>query len=355
MNWLEYLAKNKDIGTEVRVYTLETPSGFHRYEPISPDIRIYRLGKPDGKRGFSRYGVYLRFYSSVIRKLSAWKANTVMYYETLSAFPAYFYKKFIHQKSRLFIHYHEYISRDEYRSGMLLNRWGHFLERKIYCRASWVSHTNADRMRLFKADNEEIPIPNTHILPNYPPGYWTSHTIKKLNSPVVKFVYIGALSLDTMYTKEFAEWIRKQNGSASWDIYSGNITADAKAYLQAFAGPDIRLHKGVNYFSLPQVLKAYDIGVILYKGHIPNYVYNAPNKLFEYGACGLDVWFPDKMSTSLAYVTTDNYPRVVALDFEKLDDVRLSELTDHSGLAYQSGNYFCEPEFDYLWKQCISG
>lgn len=52
------------------------------------------------------------------------------------------------------------------------------------------------------------------------------------------------------------------------------------------------LDSGINYSDLPGVIRAYDVGVILYNGHIANYVFNAPNKLFEYLACGLDVWSP---------------------------------------------------------------
>jgi hypothetical protein len=352
MNWLEYLAKNMDSGSEVRVYTMATPTGVRRYEAAAPQIRIFRLGNPTGKISFLRYWIYLRFYTSVFGKLYAWKADTVMYYETLSSWPAFFYRKYINKKSRLFIHYHEYISLPEYRTGMLLNRWGRLLERKMYPQAVWVSHTNADRMRLFLKDNEGVPVPNTYILPNYPPRSWAADSRKKFTGSVVRFIYIGALSLDTMYTREFGEWIRKQKGRASWDIYSGNMTADAREYLLSVAGSAIQLHEGVDYFSLPRILENYDIGVILYKGHILNYVYNAPNKLFEYLVCGLDVWFPDKMITSLAYVTKGVYPRVTALVFEKLEDVNFSEMTDHSGLAHQSSGYFCEPEFDFLLRQC---
>ena len=49
----------------------------------------------------------------------------------------------------------------------------------------------------------------------------------------------------------------------------------------------------INYDNLPTTLNKYQVGVILYKGHIPNYVYNAPNKLFEYLAAFLMFGIPN--------------------------------------------------------------
>ena len=157
-----------------------------------------------------------------------------------------------------------------------------------------------------------------------------------------------------MYTREFAEWIIKQKGQATWDIYSSNITAEAKSYLQLTDTSLIRFHGGINYFSLPGLLHEYEVGVILYKGHIPNYVYNAPNKLFEYLACGLDVWFPQNMQSSLPFVTKDNYPKIVPVNFENLMSLNLTIIIDRAGLVSNKSVYYCEQKFDYLLKQYVT-
>jgi len=102
---------------------------------------------------------------------------------------------------------------------------------------------------------------------------------------------------------------------------------------------------------LPETLAEYDIGIILYNGSIPNYVYNAPNKLFEYYACGLDVWFPDKLKTSLSYVNTGVYPRIISLDFTKLSEFQWRKEADRSGLELQSVAYSCEKAFESLWQK----
>ena len=90
------------------------------------------------------------------------------------------------------------------------------------------------------------------------------------------------------------------------------------------------------------ILKNYDIGVILYKGHISNYVYNAPNKLFEYLACGLDVWLPKKMTGSLEYVTVATFPKILALDFLNLQLFNLHKAINRDGCFYQKNSFFCE-------------
>ena len=355
MNWLEYLGQQLDSQSEVRVYTMEASADYHKYEPAVQFIKVIRLGNSNGKKGIFRYANYLFFYSSVIVKLSGWRPKMVMYYETLSALPAIFYKRLIKKDSRLFIHYHEYTSLQEYRTGMVLNRWEHVIEKKTYHLADLISHTNPDRIRLFKQDNEDVALPKTYVLPNYPPRNWGNISSQNVTTPVVKFVYIGSLSFETMYLREFSEWIIKQNGRATWDIYSGNIAQDAKKYLQSVPAHLVQFHDGKDYFLLPQILQKYTVGVILYKGHIPNFIYNAPNKLFEYWACGLDVWFPEKMTSSLPYATKGYYPRIIPVDFEKLESCNLTNMIAHQGLAYKPSDYFCEQEFEGFLRRCIAG
>jgi hypothetical protein len=293
----------------------------------------------------------MSFYASVSRSLITWKPDAVMYYETLSALPAIVYKKMFKRDSRLIIHYHEYTSVEEYRHGMIVNRWLHKLERKAYPLCSWISHTNSDRMNLFVSDNKFLNIPNRHILPNYPPGKWKNETQKSSAELPLRFVYVGALSLDTMYVREFANWIVGQNGQATWDIYSGNITEDAKLFLKDMNTSLIRFQGNVNYFLLPEILVQYRIGIILYKGHIPNYIYNAPNKLFEYWACGLDVWFPKKMKGCFSLITKGTYPKIVPIDFEELGQIEPTEIANRSGFAYKPSVYYYEHEFNRLLEE----
>ena len=62
-----------------------------------------------------------------------------------------------------------------------------------------------------------------------------------------------------------------------------------------------------------------NIGVILYKCKTLNQRFAAPNKLFEYLACGLDVWFPAEMEGCFEYAS-DAIPRVLKVDFNNIYD-----------------------------------
>jgi len=59
------------------------------------------------------------------------------------------------------------------------------------------------------------------IAPNFPPSGWYefSRQHKKENkTDVIKLVHVGAISLDTMYTKQIVNWVISQNGKYSIDF-----------------------------------------------------------------------------------------------------------------------------------------
>jgi hypothetical protein len=346
LNWLNFLADPKTTGFGVRVFTLRAGNGVRPFIAPAANIRISRPGSA-GKKGIFAYLNYGLFHAGTLLQLIKWRPDTVLYYETLSSFPALFYKKFINRRASLFIHYHEYASPKEYREGMVLARWFHRLEKKVYPLAAGISHTNAERIALFKNDLEGIMLPSLYVLPNYPPASWRSAgRERKLDAGAgaakIKIIYVGAISLDTMYTKELAQWVAQQEGRVLWDIYSDNFTPEARTYLESFDKNLIHFRKGVDYDTLPGILPAYDIGVILYNGHIPNYIYNAPNKLFEYMACGLDIWFPDVMLGCYPFVTTGTYPKTIAVDFSRLSHWDLPGALDHTGLQYAPSAHYAE-------------
>jgi hypothetical protein len=150
------------------------------------------------------------------------------------------------------------------------------------------------------------------------------------------------LSLSTMYVENFATWILRQEGKVTWDLYSYNFDADVQLFFERLNTPWINLRQGVDYERLPAILREYGVGVILYKGHIPNYVLNAPNKLFEYLACGLSVWLPSVMKGSLPYCTEVTYPEVVALDFESPDGFHLDRFLRPTEKDSKPSEYFSE-------------
>ena len=56
----------------------------------------------------SRFLNYLSFYFVCTYNLLRHSPSVVFYYETLSSFPVYLYKKFFNRNAEVFIHYHEY-------------------------------------------------------------------------------------------------------------------------------------------------------------------------------------------------------------------------------------------------------
>jgi hypothetical protein len=309
--------------------------------------KIFRSGIFNGKdKKILRYLNYLFFFTSSLVRLIIIRPKKILYFETISSFPAYLYKRFFNNACQVLIHYHEYTSPAEYQSGMLLVKYFHRYEKWLYPRAAWVSHTNNFRMTLFKKDVYPVEIRNAQILPNYPPLSWKSMPKSSVNYPI-RIVYVGSLSLTTMYTEEFSKWVVGQNGKVLFDMYSYNCTSEAETFIKQLKSPWITLKDGVNYDRVPAILKDYDVGMILYNGHIPNYVYNAPNKLFEYLASGLDVWFPDVMIGCLDYTTNLGNPKVLSIDFKDLNAFDL-ETAMEKGLQISENRFFCEIALDPL-------
>ena len=320
----------------------------------SPDIKLLRIAKSGaGLTTLQRYGNYLRFYLTSLFFLIRHRPTSVLYFETISSWPVWVYKRFFNKKCKIFIHYHEYSAPTEYAQGMILTRYFHRLEKEFYPYATWVSHTNEGRMDRFKKDLSPVSILNPHIIPNFPPKTWQRPAKHELNSPV-KIVYVGALSLTTMYTKEFSKWVVDQKGKVVWDIFSYNHSAEAIEYIQSLPVAFVRMHHGVAYDQLPDLLAGFDVGVILYNGHIPNYVYNAPNKLFEYLACGLSVWFPLQMTGAHEYKTERGFPKVVSVDFADFGNFDLAKVLKTDGVI-NPPSFFCEdallPLVDKLMTQ----
>lgn len=353
MNLLNYIPERKDVKVEVLVCSMKDEGRSTTFKPVSESIRIIRTGtvykKPTALYKLQRYVSYIQFYMSVLIQLIKHRPVVVLYFDTLSSFPAYVYKKYIRKESYVMVHYHEYSSTEEYDNGMKLNQWFHKLEKKLYKDCFWVSQTNKDRMEKFIADHAGIQIPNTYILPNYPPEIWKSKQAHSdSGKELLKIIYVGALSMQNMYVKEFADWVIQQGNKVSWHILSTNITSEALSYITSLHAENIEFKGGTDYDHLPEIISKYDVGVILYKGHIANYVYNAPNKLFEYYACGLDVWFPAVMKGSLPYSTTGSYPKIISLDFDFLYNEDVYALVDKTGLRYKPSEYYSENALAFL-------
>lgn len=352
-NLLNSMAGEKNI-RQLQVYSCRHYDSISYYQ-AGPGQLIQRfpgIRKTDGR--LKRLLKYMYFNLGTLLRLLKQQPEQILYIETLSAWPALLYKK-LFPRTRVLVHYHEYVSPAEIESGMALQRYLHRLENKMYPQFSWLSHTNAQRLGFFMEEHSSISAPVAHVMPNYPPAAWTAKAkVPARQHKPFRLVYVGAVSFSTLYFRELFEWILARKEQCSLDIYSLRIPAEVNEWIQAHPDAPIQLKGPLNYQKLPDVLPAYDVGLILYKGHIPNYIYNAPNKLFEYLACGLDVWYPQQMSSCHAYADENHLPKVLPLDFEKLETFDLNQALERSGKTQRQDKFSCEEACAALIKQLSS-
>ncbi len=82
-----------------------------------------------------------------------------------------------------------------------------------------------------------------------------------------------------------------------------------------------------------------------------NYIYNEPNKYFEYYVCGLDVWFPKEMLGMYRNIQDHHKPFVKDLDFKKLPDNLLEiAYSKKVGTSFNK-KYEAEDVYEVLLKQ----
>lgn len=276
-----------------------------------------------------------------------------MYCEPHSSLAAFLYLLFS-PRCQLLIHYHEYRDLEEYRHpGNRIMAAYHWIERRfLYKRATWISHTNDDRVQMFLEDERNAPPHVMRSLPNLPPKAWrgSCKVCWPTNDEILKLVYVGALSRRDTFIEPLVEWIREcKTLYVQLDLFVNNIDIDTRRYLEANGDARIQFHDGgIPYDQLPTTLSDYHVGLVLYRGNTRNYVFNAPNKLFEYLACGLDVWYPDVMLGVKPYSRTNVFPRVVEVDFENMDAAILDELRSRAGLLESPWMGSCEAELAKL-------
>lgn len=331
--WTTHNNKNREL------YTNDLINSISRAQfPDLKDNKITRLFK---------YGL---FNLKCILGLLFYNPDKILYYESYSVWPVYWYLKIFNKQTEVFIHYHEYSSPDWYKKGMRLVYQYHNLEKKLlYKKACWISQTNEDRINLFLKDNSSIGRAKMKVLPNYPPMAWSEffNADKSTNQPL-KTVYIGSLSLESTYIKEYCEWIISQKGKVLFDIYAFNLHEDTVMYLSHLNSQYIRFYqKGIEYDAIPQLLGHYDIGLILYKALTDNYKFNAPNKLFEYLVCGLQVWYSDKMLGIKPYESS----QVIAVDFENINAFDFTECVNSTKSNKKNTQFTAEEALLPLIKQ----
>lgn len=339
---------------EIRVSTLQKSNSLNEYS--NERAKIYRQFKENRRNSsFIVFAKYLLFSLFTLWQLIRHKPDVLLYYEPVSAFPVYLYKRFICRKVKLCIHYHEYMTPAEYHQpGMRLSNLNHLFETSyLYRVATWISQTNEYRKKFFMGHNPQLSERICHILPNYPPVSWFRKN-KQHSNGVVKCVYVGSLSLKDTYVKEFCTWVNQQNGEVQFDIYSFNFHRDTLEMIESLQCPYINFHKeGIQYSNIPDLLDKYDVGLLLYKANNLNFKYNETNKFYEYLICGLDVWYPKEMTLLHEMDKSIFAAKIVEMDIENkiYPDLDLTtKVVDNS-----SYDKFCEDVYDMFLQLIDKG
>ncbi len=337
----------KSQGFVLFIHTQAPPSNKKTFSSEDSD-KIYRLGHVQTRGKIFRIFSYISFTFNTFFRLLRTRPESILYYESLSAMPVILYAK-MRPNTKILVHYHEYTSPSDYSKGMIFNRISFFFERRNYDRFKWISHTNAQRIQLFK---ENFQIPESiiiHELPNYPPSSWKlEHSDSQNESSIIKLVYLGSVGFDTMYTQEICSWVKSRINQVELHFYSDQMDKKSKEFISELNAPNIFFHGAVEYNEVPEILREYKVGLILYKGTIDNYKYVVPNKYFEYLCCGLDVWYPDKIKSMEGFESVDYIPKVLSLDFEKLETYNLPELLSKKGLPQRNIEFFAESVYKDL-------
>lgn len=304
--------------------TFEDGAGA-RFEVDS--VRIRRTGFPLGRLArLRRLWRFLVFPLMCLWVSIRHRPQVVLYYEPHSALAA-FLTLLVSPRARLLIHYHEYREPAHYRDrGNLLARVGFWLESLwLFRRAAWISHTNADRCRLFLQDCPAVDSRILRSLPNYPPACWAARArqVRTGRSGAVRLVYVGAVSLHDTYIREVIRWVKSRPADElTLDLIVHSMDARTAEFLQAEQCASVRVvFGGVPYDQLPEILAEFDVGLIIYRCTTTNYVYNAPNKLFEYLVCGLGVLYPQQMLGVAACRQAAAGQRVRSVCYEQIDSL----------------------------------
>lgn len=352
-NLVDFLLRESD--SNITVYTSFNHKNRVPYQ--NSRAQVIRLGSKTPKYNSLYRKVSRLFWHFRVASLCASLApESLLYIEPHSALAPYLYYKWFLGKAKLFVHHHEYYSPADYRQPSNKTiRFFHRLETSyLFPKANWISQTNPKRLELFSADHPTVARNKLQVLPNLPPANWSKVSNQAWSDSgqerPLKLVYVGSVSLTDTHIEAVIRWVKqKPQQDVTLDVYAYQVDARTALFLKENSGPNIRFHsEGIAYSDIPNMLSNYHVGLILYKGNTVNFQHNATNKLFEYLACGLDVWYADGLKGVEPYRTSGTYPQVLPVPFQNLSDAGNTPNTCRDQLSHQPWQGSCEEEFARL-------
>jgi hypothetical protein len=318
MNFI-FDASEENPSQKIIVFTTKNTTSYKT--PDFPNTKIYRFGTISSNP-VKRYTSYLWFnlMSTIVLLMNSVEKITV--FETLSIFPFWLVSK-IDKSKKGHIHFHEYISESESRASSAYMKLLFKLENQLLKKYS-CSHTNEDRKQLFLKDKPFLTSKMVEVRPNMPPKSWWNQYgkfKKKSTHEKIKLVYVGACDNQTMYVEEVLDWVKAYPQQLELTIISQQLDEQTRNLIVGYNSPAIMVKNPIDYYELPKELVKYDIGLVLYKGHIPNYVYNVPNKVYEYLACSLSVLTSNQLTSTVNL----KHKEIRTVDFNNLREEVLPE------------------------------
>jgi len=329
---------SRQPGWTVSAWTSGNRRGLSEWQHRDVEVRRPGFPRPDASLP-GRTAGYAAWHVRVAAEIAAFKPDVLISVEPHSALAAWLYYKACRGAARLFIHHHEYYAPEDFaREGMRVLRRTLPLERRdLFPRAEWVSQTNDERLRLLREWSPGIRDGAARVLPNYPTRQWVTRAAAIPRTPaagVMRLIYIGSASFEDTFIREAAEWVAHNPGTASLHVAGNNIQPDVWRWLAELGAPNVTSDSsGFEYDELPELLRQFDVGLVLYKGNTANFVHNVPNKAIEYLACGLNVWYPIQMIGMSDFGTQFPAMPEKAFDFGSLPLLAGERLVAPAGLG----------------------
>lgn len=221
----------------------------------------------------------------------------------------------LHPNCKVWLHFHEYSSPLEVRKSGCYSRYCWSRVANLIKDVSLYTHTNVWRLSQFQKDFDcdIYCIQNGRFIPNTPPRSWIHKAASnrkevQCEKGPLRLVYHGAVHSKTTHILELYRLLINSPGKYKLDIYSRDEIIEGY-------NEDVEWHDSIPFQELALILPTYDVGLILYKGHIPNYVHNVPNKFWEYRAAKLGVIVPSEMNVTL--FPESHREKVAVIDFHE--------------------------------------
>ena len=238
MNFIsDFLSQKSDY--RITVFTSVNSSTYNNQSYSG--VKIFRLGSAS-KNHIKRYASYLLYNVLVTIIITFQRPDTIVVYETLSILPAFIFSK-IFKKSKIHIHYHEYMSSPEKEVASAYMKFLFIIEKKLL-KFVTCSQTNEDRKALFLIDNPNIDSRNVTVYPNFPPEQWWidfgqhKGTYKE---GIINLVHVGVLDSETMYLEEILAFVKANSETLVLTFYSQQYSEKTKALINKYSAPNIFL------------------------------------------------------------------------------------------------------------------